>query len=111
MPVYRFVHAFDLVTTVPLEEMEYRHVGDILHIEGGDADQVTRQPQHSLVAALLHNLAVFPKNAHEALKQIVLRRKFSLPDLPMPDDALVDHAPMNYTRKLGSAASASRNLP
>ena len=52
MPVYRFVHAFDLVTTVPLEEMEYRHVGDILHIEGGDADQVTRQPQHSLVAAL-----------------------------------------------------------
>lgn len=136
LPIYRFVDEHDLVTTVPLPEMGYRHVGDILHIVGGaDAPRLTRDPQHTLFEALKHNVAAIPEdiiNRFSGMRGIIDSgfTHFHLPGLadlrpgvvqhnllsgianfPLPVDALADHAPANYTTKLKKISDGGRDLP
>lgn len=136
LPVFRFVHEHDLVTTVPLPEMHYQHVGDILHIVGdADAPKLTRDPQHTLPEALKHNVAAIPEdimNRFSGMRGIIDSgfTHFHLPGLadlnpgalqrnllsgianfPLPVDALADHAPTNYTTKLKKISDGGRNLP
>ena len=112
LPVYRFVHEHDLVTTVPLPEMGYRHVGDMLHIVGGaDALKVSRDTQHTLLDALQHNLGALPDNLINGLTGTLKIGHLDVAQFPVPDDALADHAPTNYTTKLKAISDGGRRLP
>jgi hypothetical protein len=100
----------DLITAVPLEEMDYRHVGEILHLESGDTATLGRRAQHSLVASLQHNIAAFPANAHRFISELIAGKALDLSGWVLPDDALAHHAPWNYARKLRVLASRNRSV-
>jgi hypothetical protein len=111
LPVFRFIHGWDLVTTVPFEEVGYRHVGDLRHIAGDAGNhRLTGDPQPTLLQSYQHNLAAFPKNVGLILSQLTEWKGLKLQSLKVPTDALVDHAPWCYTEKLGAAALESRAI-
>ena len=111
LPVYRFVHEYDLVATVPLEEMNYRHVGDMLHIkgEGKAVHLATADRQHTVFDSLTQGVTVAPTFLVEAARFIVQHiGKLDLENAPVPDVALAQHAPWNYSTKLKALKAGAR---
>ncbi len=110
LPVFRFVHGFDFVTTLPPESLGYRHVTAPIHVADPDGE-LSRKPQHTAIGALRENLRHLPGNIGAFFQQIAQPHFLDLPNFQLPNDALADHAPINYTRQLHQAALRSRTLP
>ncbi|MES2572273.1 MAG: lipase family protein [Verrucomicrobiota bacterium] len=103
VPVFRFVHGFDLISTLPPAEIGYSHVGAMIHIDEKSAD-FTGKRQHSFMEAMAYNLYGLPATVGLLFRQIVGLQFLDLPNFQLPADALVEHAPINYCGKLHAAA-------
>lgn len=110
LPVFRFVHGYDLVTTVAPPEMRYTHVGDIIHIDENGSGTLSRRKQHTLLKSLRYNVKGVPKGIIKMVKQLGSITSSAPLSFQLPKDALVEHAPINYCRKLSNPAP-SRRLP
>jgi hypothetical protein len=112
LPMFRFVHGLDLVTTVPLSQMGYQPVGRLVHLSAGETAALSPSPtQHSLLDSLRHNLGAYLQFAPASLSQIAMGQLRDLARWVLPDDALTHHAPWNYCRKLHALARQDRRLP
>jgi hypothetical protein len=110
LPVYRFVHGFDLVTTIPPDECGYVHVGSIITIQE-DTGRIGRGSQHSLFDSLVHSVLRFPRLAFTVGAQLghILHNRFN--EVVVPNESLIEHAPRQYVTKLAAAALQKRSLP
>ncbi|HEY2341869.1 MAG TPA: hypothetical protein VGH90_02515, partial [Chthoniobacteraceae bacterium] len=111
LPVYRFVHEYDLVTTVPPEEMNYRHISELLHIKGaGEAvELLTRSRQPTLADVFTRGVTAAPAFIKDFARYLSANvGTVDLKNAPIPDDALAQHAPWNYTTKLWTLAKRTR---
>ncbi len=107
---FRFVHGYDIVSTVPLLETGFEHIGEMIHIDLAGS-LLARMPQPTLWDSLRHNVSVFPSGFVSTTRHVFTGRLADFPNFPLAEDALVSHAPINYTRKLRAAAELSRALP
>jgi hypothetical protein len=110
LPVYRFVHGFDLVTTIPPDRCGYVHVGSIITIQE-DTGRIGRGSQHSLSDSLAHSVLRFPRLAFTVGAQLghILHNRFN--EVVVPNVSLIEHAPRQYVTKLAAAALQRRTLP
>jgi Lipase (class 3) len=110
LPVYRFVHGFDLVTTIPPDRCGYVHVGSIITIQE-DTGRIGRGSQHSLFDSLVHSGLRFPRIVFTVGAQLghILRNRFN--EIVVPNVSLIEHAPRQYVTKLAAAALQRRTLP
>ena len=110
LPIYRFVHGFDIVTTIPPDEFDFVHVGSIITIQE-DTGRIGRGSPHTLFDSFVHSVLRFPRLAFTVGAQLghILHNRFN--DVVLPNESLIEHAPRQYVTKLAAAALQKRTLP
>lgn len=103
VPVHRFAHGLDLVTTIaPQNLLGYSHVGDILHLASKGRTIDTEEPD--LARVLLNAFQLFLPTVRSTILNLRQSWLAKPTRLLVPRSALADHAPIFYVEKIRSLA-------